>query len=282
MKQKPKYIGFDGLGTHWECEFIGDVSNAKIVRLEKLLLAELHNFDTSYSRFLDNSLVGALNRRHKLYNPPDEMLNMLTFAKKMHDLSDGVFNISVGGQLHAKGYGNPNLAQEVDADFWDKASFTKELVSIPRGSTIDFGGFGKGWLIDKLCKIISNQGINNYIINGGGDIYVHSDTPKLLYLEHPTDQSKTIGQTSVAKGALAVSSTIKRRWVQDDKSHHHIIDPSTGQSSDSEVVSSYVRAESALIADTLATILIVKPQLKQKLEKQFNARAILIKRSQLA
>ena len=43
-----------------------------------------------------------------------------------------------------------------------------------------------------------------------------------------------------------------------------------------------VKAPTALVADTLATVLIINPTLKQKLERHFNAQAIIINFNQLS
>ena len=85
----------------------------------------------------------------------------------------------------------------------------------------------------------------------------------------------------VQRGGLAVSSTIKRQWQKNGATHHHIIDPSLGASSQSGVASVYAKAPTVLIADTLATVLIVNPSLKQKLERYFSAQVIIVYFDQL-
>ena len=97
-----------------------------------------------------------------------------------------------------------------------------------------------------------------------------------IKLEHPYDDRKFIGQTKINCGALAASSVVKRVWQNKGIQQHHIIDPFRREPSDSGVVSSFVKADTALIADVMATILIIKPELEMKLSESFNLKTILL------
>jgi len=275
-------IKFDGLGTHWECEIIDSGFLEKDYdSIRRLLIERLNEFTKLYSRFDDNSLIGQLNREFYIINPPSEFLKMLRFAKKMFEATGGVFNISVGGELNKKGYGKVENSALVISDFWDHVVLTSRRITIPKNCVIDFGGFGKGWLIDEFVRILHNYGVRNFIVNGGGDLYVNSDVPINILLEHPSDSSKSIGQTLIEKGALAASSTIKRSWEKDGQIFNHLINPTNGDSSLSGAVASFVRADSALIADVMATVLIIKPDLNESLSKAFGLKVIIISEDQI-
>lgn len=58
MKPLPNIIKFDGLGTHWECEILNEISADKLVLIEKVLISELNRFTGCYSRFDKASLIG--------------------------------------------------------------------------------------------------------------------------------------------------------------------------------------------------------------------------------
>ena len=252
-------IEFDALGTHWWIELIDALATGDIT--EKIL-QRVHQFQDDYSRFLPDSYIGQLNRLKVLKNPPDELRDMLAFAREMFEISGGVFNISVGGRLAALGYGKGLKESRIDSRFWDETSVTTSEVRIPGSIEVDLGGFGKGWLIDSLGALLESEGFTQFVINGGGDILVKSEKPVELALEHPYDQSLMIGTTRVKNGALGVSSNTKRVWKKEGKTHGHIIDPRTNQTSHSRVVASYIQSDTALIADTIATILLISPDLE--------------------
>ena len=238
-------------------------------------------FDRRYSRFRDDSLVAELCRTGRLDNPPHEFVDMMDFAKKMHEVSEGAFSLGVGPRLHALGYGKRAHGGAIDREMWRHITYTRQRVTIPRGLILDFGGQGKGWLIDLFVQCMRKHHIDQFIINGGGDLYAQSQQQVEFALEHPTDSAKMIGAVHLQNSALAASSTIKRRWEHDGATHHHIIDPETSESSDTAVVASYVIASTGLIADTMATILILRPELEQKLKQEFNLQTILITKENL-
>jgi len=233
-------------------------------------------FDLRYSRFRDDSLVSQLFDTGIISDPPEEMLRMLDFAKEMHTTSDGVFNLTVAGALSSLGYGSRNHAGNIRADLWGILAYSPEEIRCPAGIMLDFGGFGKGWLIDEIARIMRNHGSTQYIVNGGGDLFVQSDMPVSFALEDPHKPDTIYKTVSISRGALAGSNTIKRSWETTRGLRHHIIDPTTGDSSKSKYVASYVLARAALIADTLATIVIIRPTLKEALSRAYDAHVMLI------
>lgn len=268
---------FDGIGTHWWIERLD--GKAFDDKLKKTIAATLEQFDQRYSRFREDSLVSELLQTGRLKNPPAEMLAMLEFAKEMHKVSQGAFDITVGNTLHQFGYGKRAIAkEEADTDtFWDDIVITPKEIRYPDGVMLDFGGFGKGWLIELFSEDMRTAGIDEFIVNGGGDLYVQSPTPVEFALQDPHDDTIGIGSVSIATGSLAASSTLKRVWQDGESQKHHIIDPRLHDSSRTSVVASFVVADRALIADTLATILILRPTLEPLLTQKYGIQAKLIR-----
>ena len=272
-------ITFQGLGTRWIVELLGPSTFPK--KLEQLIVQAVRQFDDNYSRFKASSYIGQLNEKHVVKNPPQELLDMFDFAHKMFIATDGVFDISVAAHLQNTGYGRLNKTKKHIKTFWNETIWNRDEIHIPEGTSVDLGGFGKGWLIDKLAVLLEQMGYPHYVINGGGDIAFSAPKPIELGLEHPYDSAKVIGTTSGFTGALAVSSIVKRRWTKDSDIHHHIIDPNTKQSTKNGVVSTYVKGQTSLITDTIATVVLLRPELKEQFEKQFGVQIIVITEAQL-
>lgn len=233
-------------------------------------------FDLRYSRFRDDSLVSQLFDTGLISEPPEEMLRMLDFAKEMYDASDGVFDLTVAGALSKLGYGSRKHSASIRSDLWDILEYSPEEIRCSKGIMLDFGGFGKGWLIDEIARIMREHGATQFIVNGGGDLFVQSDTPIEFALEDPHKPGTVYRTVSISRGALGASNTIKRSWETAGGLKHHIIDPTTGDSSESSRVASYVLAPSALIADTLATVVIIRPELTDTLSRTYDAHVMLI------
>jgi thiamine biosynthesis lipoprotein len=58
-------------------------------------------------------------------------------------------------------------------------------------------------------------------------------------------------------GALATSSIGGRRWQRGDRTLHHVIDPRTGTSADSDLYAVTVHAPDAITADVTAKVVLV-------------------------
>ena len=275
MSQQTTYE-FESIGTRWWCEILSDDVFSPELREEMAMICE--TFDQRYSRFRDDSLVTELCLTGKLDSPPAEFVDMLDFAKQMHEASLGAFSLAVGPRLHALGYGTRAHGGSIDREFWQHVCYNKQQISAPKGLMLDFGGQGKGWLIDLLVQCMRRHHTEEFIINGGGDLYVQSQNPIEIALEHPTNPSQMIGTVHLQNSALAASSTLKRRWEHDGRTHHHIIDPETSESSDTGVIATYVIATTALIADVMATILIVRPDLEERLAHEFGLQTVVLKK----
>jgi thiamine biosynthesis lipoprotein len=250
---KPKLIEFDAIGTHW---WITLHNHLKSTAIEHLLLETVRNFEDSYSRFKDASLISVLNSTKNLSNPPSELVEILSASIEYYKNTFGLFNISIGSLLEKQGYGKvkddiSRPSQNLEKDLL----LSESLISISHTTRIDLGGIGKGWLVDKLSRILRENGVSNFIVNGGGDIYVYSDNDQMLALEHPLNSTEYIGTIAISKGALAVSSPLKRSWVRDGKKLSHIQNPD-GKGATS-YIGAYITADSIVTADVLATVLIL-------------------------
>lgn len=269
---------FDAIGTHWWLEILSEGQEFSD-SLIQTLTATAEQFDRRYSRFRDDSLIAELARTGRISHPPAEMVRMLEFAREMYGVSGGVFDITVGNDLHCMGYGKRIQARDTNTSkFWDEATIAPSEIILPGEIMLDFGGFGKGWLIDQFARDMKLAGIREFIVNGGGDLYVESARPIEFALENPYNPSERIGSIRIARGALAGSNTLNRTWQDGDTTRHHIIDPVTHLPSESDVVASYVAASSALIADTMATMLIIKPDLERELAHRYGLKTKLLPR----
>lgn len=280
MKQPSDTHEFEAIGTHWWLERLD--GGAFDERVKSALSEYTAEFDQRYSRFRDDSLIAKLAYDGVLRRMPAEMLTMLNFAQKLYTDTEGIFSPLVGNSLQALGYGKLAAAAQVPASEEPGLTWTRSTVKVNKGVVLDFGGFGKGWLIDEYVKILRRHKVREFIVNGGGDLYVQASEPLTFALEHPYDPKQKIGDIRIQKGALAASSTVKRVWRKGKESYHHIIDPTTGRPATGNVVATFVCAHTALVADSLATVFIIRPELHEKLEKKYNVETAIITKDQLA
>lgn len=264
---------FEALGTRWWIEILDDSDLSQTTR--EAIRNRGETFEDNYSRFKEDSLVSELATYGQIDKPPKELIQMLDFAGRMNRQTDGLFNPLVGGKLREMGYGKANGRGNNILDLSSALRWDYQKVSLQTGQALDFGGFGKGWLIDSLASIMRSHGHEQFIINGGGDIFVWSNSTIELALENPFDPDTSLGSVKLQKGALAASSTLKRTWSNGDKKYHHIIDPRS-ENSATGARASFVITDSSLVADSIATILIIDPKMELQLANFYNFKAKII------
>ena len=59
-------------------------------------------------------------------------------------------------------------------------------------------------------------------------------------------------------GAVATSTTLRRRWEVDGEARHHLIDPGTGRPSDTDLTLATVVAGQAWVAEVLAKAVLLR------------------------
>ena len=129
-------------------------------------------------------------------------------------------------------------------------------ILLPRGCALDLGGIGKGRAADLVIdELASDSDAAGACVNLGGDLRVFGAAPDespawAVAIEEPQDAAATMTVVGLADGALATSSTTRRRWQGDDGvTRHHLIDPRTGAPASTSLQSVTVIAGSAMEAE---------------------------------
>lgn len=247
---------FDALGTHW---VIVAPKSSLSIKVKTSLTTEVKSFEASYSRFLPDSLLTKLNQEKKMKNPPPELVRMLRFAIEMYQKSHGLFNISVGARLEQLGYGSePDSSAHISENLPQDIAISDSTIEIAQHIRLDFGGFGKGWLVDTLHELLAREGVKSHIVNGGGDIRV-GDKDEKIWIADPRDSSKQFGITRISSNsAFAASSTRLRVWQTFDGAEMtHIVHPLAETINNSVMCA--VAANTCVEADVVATSLLLAP-----------------------
>lgn len=130
----------------------------------------------------------------------------------------------------------------------------------PHGLKLDFGGFGKGYIVDHITEKLARR-YPHVLVDAGGDIAVRGqdvgrgETGWIIEVENPATRGSSGILLRLSDEAIATSGKNRRTWKVDDHAKHHLIDPATGAPSTSDLVSATVIAPDCETADTLAKTL---------------------------
>ena len=132
-----------------------------------------------------------------------------------------------------------------------------DLVRLPVGVAIDPGGIGKGLAADLAATAAVDGGADGAMVSIGGDLRVAGAAPPEGWEVELDHHIAPVARINLHSGALATSSTLRRRWRTATGTAHHVIDPRTGRSTGGPLVACSVVAGEAWWAEALATALLV-------------------------
>jgi thiamine biosynthesis lipoprotein len=132
------------------------------------------------------------------------------------------------------------------------------------GMIVNLGGIGKGYAVDRARDILRQRGIQDFMIQFGGDLYVagkNGDRPWRLGIQDPRGPAEQIfASVEVSNSTFSTSGDYERFFIKDGRRYHHILDPATGEPAQGSR-SVTILASSATIADGLSTgIFILGPE----------------------
>ena len=147
-----------------------------------------------------------------------------------------------------------NLIDARNIEFNGKAIFFKK-----DGMGVTFDGIAKGYIVDKAAEILSNQSIQNFLINAGGDIRTQGckqgNQPWVVAIEDPQKKQKYPDIVHMRDGAIATSGNYEV-YFDKEKVFHHLVNPKTGLSPGLSTSVS-IMARTTMEADALATSVFV-------------------------
>jgi thiamine biosynthesis lipoprotein len=136
-----------------------------------------------------------------------------------------------------------------------------KVVRLPAGTGFDPGGIGKGLAADLTAAEVSAAGADGVCINMGGDLRCIGRSPDgggwTVAIEHPWS-ARPLALVGVGEGAVATSTTLRRRWTSAGRERHHLIDPRTGEPSTTDLNLASVIAGTAWAAEVLAKAVLLR------------------------
>lgn len=232
----------------------------------------IDQLEQRWSRFIDSSEICELNRRagSDLVVSADTVL-LVERAIEAWRLTGGGFDPTVLGSVLRAGY-DVSFDEMCDNRAAVNSTSTLligctdirvdgQMVRLPAGTGFDPGGIGKGLAADIVIDEVLAGGAEGACVNLGGDLRVAGSSPHgeswTIAVEDPWT-SEPITLIGLRAGAVATSTTLRRRWTVDGQPKHHLIDPATGDPSTSDLVLTTVIAGEAWMAEVMAKAILLR------------------------
>jgi thiamine biosynthesis lipoprotein len=129
--------------------------------------------------------------------------------------------------------------------------FTSENVRI------DLGGIAKGYAADRAAAVLSGHGIDQALINLGGDLVALGGKSESaawnVGIKDPLDTSRLAEIIPLRNQAVATSGNYEQFFMHNGRLYHHLIDPKSAQPRPKGFNSLSIIADNCRDADALAT-----------------------------
>ncbi|MCR4692222.1 MAG: FAD:protein FMN transferase [Lachnospiraceae bacterium] len=207
----------------------------------------------------------------------EDTATMLYAANRFCETTNGMIDITIYPVKELWDFSNPQTAAVPPASRLEKAlahvdytaleiDGTRVRLSDPEAA-IDPGFIAKGYIADQLKKFLLEKGVENAIINLGGNVQCIGNKPdKTGYqvgIQKPFADPGVFEETVTAMdergshSCVVTSGTYERCFTMGDTLYHHILDPTTGMPVDTDLDSATILADSATEADALSTTCLI-------------------------
>ena len=268
---KVKRYEFSGFtqGSTYKVVYYSTEASIKQYEINDLL----SEFSKSCSLFDSTSLLTKIN--NNITDSADcHIIACEKLARHIYEVSEGAYDITSAPLSEAYGFLRKKEINSVNVDSilafvgHDKLSIVDGKV-IKKDSRIamNLNSIAQGYSVDLVSKFIASKGINNYLVEIGGEVYCSGtkDGGKLwrIGIDKPIDGNMIQGVAldtvlTLKDKGLNTSGNYRKFHIKDDgKRVNHILDPRTGLSSSNDMLSATVVADNTAIADGYATMLMV-------------------------
>ncbi|MCC5867164.1 MAG: FAD:protein FMN transferase [Gammaproteobacteria bacterium] len=270
------------MGTEWSVRLVARPGAGELGGVRQEIDAALETVNAQMSTYRESSDISRFNRLSpgERIELPAEFGKVLLAALEMADATDGAYDPTVGPLVNLWGFGPDGrrtrapAEEEIDAARsrvgWQQLEVitregTIELVQ-PGGVYLDLSSIAKGFAVDLIAERLDALGFDAYLIDIGGDMRMRGHRPDgrgwRIGIERPVPEMRAV-HSVIAPGdrAVATSGSYRNFYIDDAKERSHTIDPRSGHPVPPELLSVTVLDDSAMVADALATaIMVLGPQ----------------------
>ena len=192
------------------------------------------------------------------------LFEALRFALQVAAETSGAFDPTLGHEMESRGFDREYRTGAVVRSTREASPTTSYLdvhldesdrtVMISRPLTLDLGAVAKGLAVDTAAREL--RPFRDFAIDAGGDLYLAGHNPEgkswSVGIRHPRRDGELVHTLHVSNKAVCTSGDYERG--------EHILDPRT-RTAVTTVASATVIADSAMLADALATaVFVLGPQ----------------------
>ena len=253
------------LGTSYSIIYLAD----KELDYQREIDSVFAAVNSSMSTYIPESDISKINKGDSTVVVDDMFQEVFQLSKEIYENTNGYFDPTVGALVNAWGFG-PGKQIELDSVRLDSLMryVGFEKVSLTSKQTIhkehpnihfDFNAVAKGYSIDRLAALMNQKGIENYLLEVGGEVVakgenVYNRRSWGVAIQDPQTENAKIS-IRIKDRAMASSGNYRKFRVDSvtGAKYVHTVDPKTGFTKNGNILAVNVLAATCAEADAYAT-----------------------------
>ncbi len=265
------------MGTTYHIKLV-PVGETSVDALKQSIDEELAEVNRQMSTWDPQSELSRFNQFQKTtwFPVSPELARVVRTANTISDQCDGAFDVTVMPLVNLWHFGPegrdrsklPSDAEIEDArsrigyQFLHVQDEPPALRKDKPGLTVDLSAIAKGYGVDVVAELLERSGIENYLVEIGGEIRAGGVKPNgerfVVGIEKPTPFARVVHSKVPLEGsAMATSGDYRNFFEIEGRRYSHTIDPRTGRPVTHPAASVSVVAANCMEADAFATMLMV-------------------------
>ena len=288
-KQKMVVEGY-AQGTTYNIVYISDDG----IDYQRAIDSTLIEIDNSLSTYQKKSIISKFNQADSIFEVDRMFADVFNISKKAFEISEGAFDPTIAPIVNAWGFGFENLhatdSVTIDSlrlfvDFTKITMNENKVVKEEKGMMLDFNAVAQGYSVDVLADLLEARGINNYLVEVGGELKAKglnlNGTFWRIGIDKPLadlEERELEAIVNLNNKALATSGNYRKFYEKNGMKYSHTINPKTGYPVSHNLLSATVISNNCGEADAFATVFMVVglEDAKKIISKNKNLEALLI------
>lgn len=275
--QQVQKVAGDTMGTKYSIQYFFNYSSPDARDIKKAADILLDDIENKMSTYRSESELSRLNRAaiDKPIQLSSELYLVIQRAQEISVLSEGAFDVTVGPLVNLWGFGPDIQAQDLPSEQqiqqilreqvgyqYLSLDVAKSSITKQKATYIDLSAIAKGYAVDRLAELMLSYGINNFLVEIGGELRASGSKAKgqpwRVAIEKPvlglSGEHNVLEQViDLNNMSIATSGDYRNFFKIDEQLYSHTLNPKTGKPVTHHLASVSVLHPSAMQADALAT-----------------------------
>lgn len=255
------------------------LSRFQLLSIEHLIETTFQEVNALYNQWNPDSEISALNalQAGEKRAPSPALYALLVLADEIFKISKGRYDPTVG-PLHRLWIDHLNQGLLPPQELLDAVEFGWNKIHLEEGwfwkdhsaLSINLDSLSKGLAVDLLFHRLKAMGMVHFLVEWGGEFRASGMHPTgrswRLSIRAPQAAEAALTTLDLKEQALATSGDYLQYWTVGTETFFHIMDPLTRRPltmRSGSITSATVSAPSCVLADALATAIMLCPTLEE-------------------